>query len=138
MAKKSKAEKKAEKAAEQARLEAERLEAERVEAERLEAERIERERQERIRKELERVRKTKEAETLTAQSEALGAADRDREFLLQKEYRAAHDKKEWDNFLDCSDVPDVRYESEINTYTTMWEAEEDTSLDDAATMSSTI
>ena len=64
MAKKSKAEKKAEKAAEQARLEAERLEAERVEAERLEAERIERERQERIRKELERVRKTKEAETL--------------------------------------------------------------------------
>ena len=134
MAKKSKAEKKAEKAAEQARLEAERLEAERVEAERLEAERIERERQERIRKELERVRKTKEAETLVAQSEALGAADRDREFLLQKEYRAAHDKKEWDNFLDCSDLPDVRYESEINTYTTMWEAEEDTSLDDAATM----
>ena len=40
------------------------------------------------------MRKTKEAETLTAQSEALGAADRDREFLLQKEYRAARAKQE--------------------------------------------
>ena len=74
MAKKSKAEKKAEKAAEQARLEAERLEAERIEAERLEKERIERERQERIRKELERVRKEKEADSLTAQEAALGTS----------------------------------------------------------------
>lgn len=134
MAKKSKAEKKAEKAAEQARLEAERLEAERLEAERLEKERIERERQERIRKELERVRKEKEADTLTAQEAALAIADRDRSFLLQKGYRAASESKEWAAFLDCSDLPDVRYEAEINTYVAMWEADPETSLETAVTM----
>jgi cancer susceptibility candidate protein 1 len=134
MAKKSKAEKKAEKAAEQARLEAERLEAERLEAERLEKERIERERQERIRKELERVRKEKEADTLTAQEAALAIADRDRSFLLEKGYGAASDAKEWGAFLECSDLPDVRFEAEINTYTAIWEAESETTLEVAATM----
>ena len=134
MAKKSKAEKKAEKAAEQARLEAERLEAERIEAERLEKERIERERQERIRKELERVRKEKEADTLTAQEAALAVADRDRSFLLNKEYRAASQAKEWGAFLECSDLPDVRFEAEINTYTAIWEEESETSLEAATTM----